>query len=780
MAQDTATTDYWTSWLQDANKWLKYNGENGTGLVNDTNGILPGDISVTVAAAVEAKVYATPSSDGLNGHDHLYSDATSSLNTVEARDPTGLGNNIKHPTWGKADQSDITHNDQQSVFLRLTPTHYAGDGKGAVVQDFFANPRDISNKVMTIDPSNGNDQAAQYLDAHNLNENMAFFGQFLTHDLDQASPFGAVDSSGNPIPTGSILTSTIDPDGTPFVFPETRDNFVIDANGVRQQVSDVTAYADLSDVYGSSSLQKHLMRATDSTGADTAKLIVHANGVLATVHDVITAHSEASSLFLNNPNDTVLSASQKLIVVGPGSTIDNSYFIGDTRINQNAELTAEALVWVKEHNYQVDQLSKAHPGWTQDQLFNAARAITTAEYQHVVYDEYLTHLLGKETLTEYEGYKKNVNATISTEFAGAAFRFGHDEQSNVLFKVSADGKMIDTLTLAQAFRTASVFATSADFDGLLRGLTSEHGQQIDGQVQDGVRQQLFGIPGLKLDLEVLDIARGYDLGLGRGNEVREALHMAKYTSYLDMTGGNQSMAAKLKLAYGSDTQGHDNVNNVDLLVMGMVEKHVHGGELGQTFAYIIADQFERTRDGDRLFYLNQFKDNPKLLAEIDSTSFADILARTTGEKHWGADAFLTYNRIVVSDDSSTVHGNQHTLNTHDTNNTDLFIVTGGVHTLYGDGGHDTFAFDVSKGSVKTNATIMDFHVKNDSLDLTTFGIKDYADLVKHSKTMTIDHKISTVINNDHGDQIALIGVKLDQLTTDHVLLNHDGSATAVV
>ena len=773
-----SNVDYWMSWLKDSSKWLQYGTNDGMDLVNDADGLLPGDISVKLAAAIEAKAYPSGGTGGLSGHDKLYLDATTPLKTVAARDPNGLGNNIAHPTWGKADQSDPTHNDPQSEFLRLTPAHYA-DGKGQL-ETFFANPRDISNKVLAIDPTNGNDLAAKYLNTHDLNENIAFFGQFLTHDLDEATPFAAVDANGATIPTGTVLISTTDPDGSRFVFPLARDNFVTDANGVRQQVTDVTAYADLSDVYGSSKLQQHLIRAVDSSGHDTAKLIVDTNGALATVHDVINAHAEASSLFLDHPTDTLLSANQKMIVVGPGSTIDNSYYIGDFRINQNAELTAESLVWVKEHNYQVDQLSNLHPDWTQEQLFNAARAITTAEYQHIVYDEYLTHILGKGTLEDYDGYKKNVNATISTEFAGAAFRFGHDEQSNELFKVGADGKVIDALTLAQAFSTATKFANGSDFDALMRGLTSEHGQQVDGQVQDGVRQQLFNIPGLKLDLEAIDIARGYDLGLGRGNEVRAALHMDQYTSYLDMTGGNQSMADKLKAAYGSDAQGHDNVNNVDLMIMGMVEKHINGGELGQTFSYIVADQFERTRDGDRLFYLNQFKDDPKLLAEINSTTFSDILSRTTGEKHWGADAFLTYNRIVVSDANSTVHGNQHLLNPNDTNTNDLFVVTGGTHTLYGDGGKDTFAFDRSTGANMTNAKIADFHVASNTLDLTTFGINDYADLVKHSKQMTIDTKVSTVISNDHGDQIALIGVKLNSLTTENVMLNHGDSAHAMV
>ena len=73
---------------------------------------------------------------------------------------------------------------------------------------------------------------------------------------------------------------------------------------------------------------------------------------------------------------------------------------------------------------------------------------------------------------------------------------------------------------------------------------------------------------------------------------------------------------------------------------------------------------------------------------------------------------------------------------------------------------------------------MGFDTKNSTLDLTTFGIKDYADLAKHSLTTTINSRVSTVISNDHGDQITLIGERFNQLTTDHVMSNHDTAAAA--
>ena len=80
------------------------------------------------------------------------------------------------------------------------------------------------------------------------------------------------------------------------------------------------------------------------------------------------------------------------------------------------------------------------------------------------------------------------------------------------------------------------------------------------------------------------------------------------------------MQAQLQSVYGT-------VDKVDLWVGGLAEDHVNGGSMGQTFTKIIADQFQRLRDGDRFFYLNQFHGSQ--LAAIQNTSLADIIARNS-------------------------------------------------------------------------------------------------------------------------------------------------------
>ena len=92
--------------------------------------------------------------------------------------------------------------------------------------------------------------------------------------------------------------------------------------------------------------------------------------------------------------------------------VDGMYAAGDIRVNENPDLTALQVLFVREHNYQVDLLQKQHPSWTGDQLYQQARAIVTAEIAHITYSEFLPHLLGSDAIDPYAGYDSSVDASI--------------------------------------------------------------------------------------------------------------------------------------------------------------------------------------------------------------------------------------------------------------------------------------------------------------------------------------------------------------------------------
>ena len=89
---------------------------------------------------------------------------------------------------------------------------------------------------------------------------------------------------------------------------------------------------------------------------------------------------------------------------------DSQLFLaGDVRANENVELTALQTLFVREHNHQAALLAAAHPTWTDEQIFQGARAIVIGEIQSITYNEFLPALLGNNALTAYRGYNPSVN-----------------------------------------------------------------------------------------------------------------------------------------------------------------------------------------------------------------------------------------------------------------------------------------------------------------------------------------------------------------------------------
>jgi peroxidase len=135
-----------------------------------------------------------------------------------------------------------------------------------------------------------------------------------------------------------------------------------------------------------------------------------------------------------------------------------------------------------------------------------------------------------------------------------------------------------------------------------------------------LRNFLFGPPGAGgLDLASLNIQRGRDHGLADYNAARKAYGLPEVKNFSEIT-KNTELQKKLKDLYG-------NVNNIDLWVGGLSEDHVVGSSVGPTFRKIIADQFERLRDGDRYWYQRVFSGDA--LAQIENTKLSDVIKRNT-------------------------------------------------------------------------------------------------------------------------------------------------------
>ncbi len=446
------------------------------------------------------------------------------------------------------------------------------------------NPRMISNVVV----GQGDPTIPM---PENFSGMMYAWGQFLDHDLDLAPQDGkrAIDIK---LPDGDPVFG----DGASIAMTRA---VVDEKSGLA--INSVTGWLDGSQVYG-------------STAAVAASL-------------------RGSGGYLKVENNSL-------------PVVNGQFLAGDVRAAENPSLTALQVLFVREHNWQVDRLHDAHPHWGGEKLYEEARAIVTAELANITYTEFLPKLVG-DRIDAYTGYEPKVDATISVEFAGAAFRFGHSIVSGDTERLDNDGNVAGPaeIPLRDAFFMApDDFNAFGGADGFLRHLAAEASQTMDVRIVEDLRNFLFD-PPVGMDLAAINIQRGRDLGLGTLNETRKDLGLKPYTTFEQITNDAATVAA-MKTAFGTP-------DKVDLWTGGLAEQHAGGSLLGPTFTTIIADQFERLRDGDPFYFENALDRTDVRM--VKNTTLSDIITRNTDATNMQADVFMNVPREVETEEQSGRH-----------------------------------------------------------------------------------------------------------------------------
>lgn len=494
----------------------------------------------------------------------------------------GTGNNLAHPEWGSTAEQ----------LLRKSTAAYA-DGISAPAGPDLPSARLVSN-LLSQSP------AAGIVNDRDWTAFVYAWGQFLDHDMSLTGAAATTERFSITVPTGDAW---FDPAGTGTKTISMSRSEWDSATGTgtgnpRQQLNEITAFIDGSQIYGIDAMR-------------AAALREFSGGRLKT--------SSGSLLPLNtsglpNANDAHRVADDRL------------FLAGDVRANENPELLALHTLFVREHNRIAAEAAAKNPTWTDERLFQHARRIVIAELQKITYDEFLPSLLGgpkpgADGIAAYRGYQATVNPGIATEFSTAAFRVGHSMLGEDIEFLADDGTAIrDPLALRDAFFNPTPLS-EVGIDGIVKYLASSRAQEIDTRVVDDVRNFLFGAPGQGgFDLAALNIQRGRDHGLADYNTVRVAYGLPRVTSFAQIT-PDTAVQQALQQAYGS-------VDRMDLWVGGLAEKHLPGSSLGATFTRIIVDQFTRLRDGDRYWYQNVLPADA--VRTIQGTTLADVIRRNTG------------------------------------------------------------------------------------------------------------------------------------------------------
>ncbi len=382
-------------------------------------------------------------------------------------------------------------------------------------------------------------------------------------------------------------------------------------SGTQQHPNLITSFIDASMVYGSDDARAAALRS--GVGG---KLKVSAGDLLPINN---------SETFPNGPLENDNS----------GPTDPSTLFVaGDVRANENVGLLSLHTLLVREHNRLADQLAAEDPGLTDEQLYQQARRLVGAMVQHITYNEYLPVLLGQGALPTYAGYDPNVDPAVSGLFSGAAFRVGHTQLIPNFQRLDNNNQPLPGNELPLRFAFFNSAALKSDgIEPYLRGLYATQMQEIDPYVIDDVRNFLFGPPGSGgMDLASINIQRGRDMGLPSYNQARIDFGLSAVTSFAEIT-SDPVIAAALASVY-------DNVDQIDVWVGGLAEDHAAGSQVGSLFHRIIADQFARSRDGDRYWFENgQFTSEE--LSLIRGTSLASLIQRNSTATGISGNAFTT-------------------------------------------------------------------------------------------------------------------------------------------
>lgn len=289
-------------------------------------------------------------------------------------------------------------------------------------------------------------------------------------------------------------------------------------------------------------------------------------------------------------------------------------------------------LFVREHNRLAGLLEKACCDGDDDKVFQRARRIVIAEFQNVVFSQFLPQLFGPGVLETYRlgvggrsRYDPSVNPTIRNAFSTAAFRFGHSMIWNNVTLVDGGGRPTREYQIRDTYFDDSVplSAGGRGVDHVLNGMARQPGGRVDLSVVEDVTNFLFvngsGVTGA--DLVARNVQRGRDHGLPPYNEYRRYCGMAPACRW------DQRPPELSREAWRTLEGLYDSPRDIDLYVGGLAEE-AGGAEsmLGRTFTCLVAKQFYNLKFGDRFFYTHAA--GPGVVYPFTDEQLANLRART--------------------------------------------------------------------------------------------------------------------------------------------------------
>ncbi|XP_008300694.1 eosinophil peroxidase [Stegastes partitus] len=564
-------------------------------------------------------------------------------NLNKYRTATSICNNLKNPRLGAAN----------TAFARWLPAQYDDDisepkgNRNKPINNFLLPlVRQVSNNILsTTDAGVVSDNEFSHM--------VTLFGQWNDHDL-TFTPFSpSIKSFSNgvdceescertepcipiPIPPGDP-TRRSGPDNCIPSFrsaPACGTGFSAYNFGGepvrREQINALTAFLDLGQVYGSEEkLALDLRNLTTGDGLLRSNTEFDDNG-----RELLPFHSM----------QVQMCATRRAITNNSNAREVPCFLAGDERVVENVALTSIHTLFMREHNRLARALKRINPHWDGETLYQEARKIMGAYTQLFVFRDYLPHIVGDDAIRNvigrYPGYNPNVDPTISNVFATAAYRFAHLAIQPVLSRLGPNYRedpRFPSVPLFKAFFTPWRIVFEGGVDSLLRGLVGRPAKLAtqDHMLVEALRDRLFQfMRELTLDLGSLNMQRGRDHGLPGYNAWRKFCNLSQPRNQAELGRvlNNNGLARRLLQLYGTP-------DNIDVWMGGVAEPFVQGGRVGPLFSCIIANQFKKIRQGDRLWYQNPGVFTPRQRAALSTATLSRIICDNTGITSVPLDAF---------------------------------------------------------------------------------------------------------------------------------------------
>lgn len=547
--------------------------------------------------------------------------------------------------WLNNDNSDAKFNERQYRKKRFLQQEDLSP-----IDTNFGLP-DARTVALTL--HNNNNKKNSDDNAHHLTVLMAFFTQFVFHDLAHVAQ--SVGHKGHRIRCCNLEDNdkhVIHPECWPILINNKKDPIFSQFNqncmeyvrssptvrvgctlGCREQINQVTSFLDASTVYGSSEEEAKSLR-------------LFSDGLL---RGQTISKNDKKKRNLDNFHQLLPAIETSQDCRSKNTT--RCFTAGDIRVNSNLGLTLMHTLWFRRHNRVASELKQINADWTDEQLYQEARKIVGAELQHITYSELLPALLGEEAMNEfnlkplesgfYYGYSIDLNPSISNALAVSVMPFIYTMLPEKLERYTQALQRNGVKRMSDTYFNPSELYNSEMFDEYIIGLMSNSARIphlfYNNEMTNSVSKQMKEA----LDLISVIIQQGRDHGIPAYTEWRKSCKLKPVDDFSDLQGiMSNTVIQKLASIYSS-------VHDIDLFTGGLAERSVRGAAIGPVFTCLLARQFAYLKKSDRYYYENDLPPNSfsrDQLTEIRKSSLANLLCEN-GNKI----SFVQPQMTLVSD-----------------------------------------------------------------------------------------------------------------------------------